>query len=109
MDLVALGQRIRRARENLGYSQDAFATMVGKDQTAISEYENGKRRMFVSDLPLFAEKLEVPMAYFFEGEAREDDLDRALLDAFHQLPHKTKTYVIQIVRLLTQFADTLSQ
>ncbi len=107
LDLIELGQRIRRARENLGYSQEAFAAMVGKDQTAISEYENGKRRMFITDLPLFAEKLQMPMAYFFEGEGREDDLDRALLDEFHQLPHDMKSYVIQIVRLLTQAADTL--
>ncbi len=82
--------------------------MVGKDQTAISEYEHGKRRLFITDLPVFAEKLNVPIIYFFEGEAGEDDLDRALLDVFHQLPPNIRSQALQMLYLLNEITTTLS-
>lgn len=106
MDLVELGRRIRRAREQLGYSQEAFAHLVDKDQTSISEYENGKRKLSITDIPQFAQILEVPIAYFFEGEASPSDLDRALLDEFHQLSDQAKPYVISVVRTLVQMINT---
>lgn len=105
MDLLEFGRRIRRAREEKGYSQEVFASMVGKDQTAISEYETGKRRMFVTDLPLFAEKLEVPLAYFFEGQITLDDLDRALINEFHQLPEYSRNHIVKILRTLVELFE----
>lgn len=101
MDPKELGQRIRQARERLGLSQDDFAELIERDQRAVSEYEHGKRRISVTELPKFAEALDVPLLYFFEGQINLNDLDRELLEYFHQLPSvKSMQSAIQIVRVL---------
>jgi transcriptional regulator with XRE-family HTH domain len=100
LDLTELGNRIRQARERLGLSQEEFANRVHKDQTAISEYENGKRRVSITELPLVASVLQVPILYFFEDILSVDDLDRALLDEFHRLPDVSRQGAITILRTL---------
>lgn len=101
LDTRLLGVRIREARKRLDLSQEDLAAAVEKDQGAISEYESGVRRLFATDLPRFAEALQVPLTYFFEGDAVHEDLDAVLLDVFHQLPDReTQQTIIGIVRLL---------
>jgi len=79
LDPKHLGLRIRQAREHLSLSQEDLAAAVGKDQGAVSEYENGRRKLAVTDLPRFATVLEVPLSYFFEEEAPVYELDEAML------------------------------
>ena len=101
LDPKLLGVRIRQARERLGLSQDELAAAVHKDQRAISEYENGKRKLSVTDLPDFAEVLEVSVLYFYEGAATRSDLDEALLLEFQHLPTtEMKQAIIETVRLI---------
>jgi transcriptional regulator with XRE-family HTH domain len=96
-----LGMRIRQARERRGLSQEAFASQLTRDQRAISEIENGKRRLAVTELSKIAALLEAPILYFFEGEVAEGDYDQALLSEFHQLPtNEAKQAAIEIVRIL---------
>ncbi len=105
MDATLLGLRIRQARERRGISQEDFATAVSKDQRAISEYENGKRKLAVTDLPTFATVLEVPISFFFEEQGSVYDLDAAMLNYFHQLPSaETRQAAINILRI---FSDTI--
>ena len=86
MDSKTLGLRIRQARERLGMSQEDLAATISRDQKAISEYENGRRKLAVTDLAMIASALQVPINYFFEEDAALQDLDAALLNYFHQLP-----------------------
>ena len=103
VDLKGFGQHLREAREQRGLSQGDLAMLVGKDQTAISEYENGRRKVTVTDLPLFAEVLGVSINYFFEGEITESDLDNILLREFHRLPSpETKQSAIEILRIFSE-------
>jgi transcriptional regulator with XRE-family HTH domain len=105
VDPTVLGERIRQAREQIGLSQEEFAVAVSRDQGAISEYENGKRKLPATDLPLFARVLGVPVSYFYEGEQTVDDLDQLLLAEFQQLPTRdAKRIALQILRL---FSDGL--
>lgn len=106
MDIRGFGQRLREARERMALSQEELAALVGKDQTAISEYENGKRKITITDLPEFAQVLNVSITYFFEGELTADDLDRALLREFHQLPAPAKLDAIEVLRLLRKIATS---
>lgn len=86
-------------------SQEDLASAVGKDQRAISEYENGKRKVAAADLPIFARILSVPIVYFYEGDAEENPLDQVMLQEFHELPtDEAKQAIIQVVRV---FSDTL--
>lgn len=102
MDARLLGERIRQARERAGISQEDLAIAVSKDQRAISEYENGKRKLSVTDLPMFARTLRVPLLYFYEGEIALQDLDQAILDEFRRLPNSgAKQAAIEIVRIFS--------
>lgn len=98
-----LGRRIRQAREKQGLSQEQLAAALGVGQRAISEIENGKQRLPVTDLPELARALNVPLLHFFEEELSSDDLDLALLKHFHRLPDaKSRHSVIEIVRLISE-------
>jgi transcriptional regulator with XRE-family HTH domain len=102
LDASWLGLRIRQAREHRGLSQEDLAAAISKDQRAISEYENGKRKLAVTDLPLIATVLEVPLLFFFEEEASLHDLDAALLNHFHELPTpETRQAAIDIIRIFS--------
>ncbi len=83
--------------------QGELAELVSKDQRAISEYENGKRRLAAIDLPAFAEALNVPITYFYEGEKSLQEFDKLLLSAFANLPSpEAKQVAIEVVRLLSK-------
>ena len=102
MDQKELGSRIRRARERIGVSQEALAEAVNRDQKAISEYENGKRKLPAVEVPTYARALGVPISYFFEDEMQLDELDQVLLREFHVLDSQDdRSAAIQAVRLIS--------
>ncbi len=102
LDMQILGVRIRRAREERGLSQEEFAAQISRDQRAVSEYENGKRKISVTDLPLFADVLGVPLSYLYEETISPDSLDAALLKEFHRLPSSAiKQVAIEVLRLFS--------
>jgi transcriptional regulator with XRE-family HTH domain len=103
LNAALLGLRIRQARERRGLSQEDLAAAVSKDQRAISEYEAGKRKLAVTDLPTFATVLEVPLLFFFEEDASLHNLDAALLNYFHELPSpELRQAAIDIIRIFSR-------
>ena len=105
LDPLALGQRIRLAREKQGITQEDLAVSIGVDQRAVSELENGKRRLPITEIPILANVLKVPLLYFFGKDISPDDLDIALVEQFSRLPNnEAKQSVIEVVRAI---ADTL--
>jgi len=104
VNLHQLGQRIRQARERLSLSQEQLAELVNKDQTAVSEYENGKRKVSITELPLLANVLDVPIGYFFGEDITPDDLDQLLLKEFHRLPEQFRPDAIEAMRILVKIA-----
>lgn len=98
-----LGQRIRQARERQGLSQEELAAALGLGQRAISELENGKRRLPITDLPDLARHLDVSLLYFFGENVEVDDLDQELLQYFHRLSDpQSRVTILEIVRLLSE-------
>lgn len=105
--LELLGDRIRFARERVGISQDELAVRLGRDQRTISQYENGKRKVLITDLPVLARILRVPVSFFFEGEDVLENLDKQLLTEFHRLDKdEDKTAVLELIRL---FSDAIER
>jgi transcriptional regulator with XRE-family HTH domain len=103
LDPVILGTRIRQARERLGMSQEELAEAVSKDQRAVSEYENGKRKLAATELPEFARVLNVPLMYFYEGAQNTEDFDQEFLAEFRRLPtSEAKHAAIAIVHILLE-------
>jgi transcriptional regulator with XRE-family HTH domain len=59
-----LGERVREARLALGLSQDALATRLGIDRSAVARVEGGQRQVSALELMRLSETLEVPLAHF---------------------------------------------
>lgn len=62
---LALGQRLRQARELSTFSQGEAAQALGITSAALSQYESGKRRIEALTLERIARLYGVPVTYFF--------------------------------------------
>lgn len=102
MNSVLLGSRIRQAREQKGLSQEELATLVSKDQRAVSDYENGKRKLSAVDLSNIAKVLNVSVLYFYEGEVTLHDLEYTILREFQQIStDEAKRALIEVARVFS--------
>src|SRR5687768_5432809 len=72
--LKLFGQRIRAARERVGITQEELAVRVGRAQNLISRYERGQQGMHISELPILAEALGVPIGYFFGESSSSEEI-----------------------------------
>lgn len=69
--MVAVGARIREAREASGLAQWELADRVGVSQTAVSFWESGKRVITLDDLVVVGEVLRVePAVLLPDGPTR---------------------------------------
>lgn len=66
MSTKDIGRKIQMAREERGMSQEQLARLMGCSQSALSNYEKGKRRLYLSHLEKFSEILDKPLEYFME-------------------------------------------
>jgi transcriptional regulator with XRE-family HTH domain len=69
----SIGTRIQQAREELGITQHDLAARLGCTQAALSNYELGKRRLYLANLEKIASVLGRPLSYFTEPVTDEDD------------------------------------
>lgn len=67
-----IGRRLQMAREESGLSQEQLAGMMGCAQSTLSNYEKGKRRLYLNQLEKIAEILDKPIEYFIENNDRND-------------------------------------
>ena len=68
-----LGKRILTAREEKKMNQEQLASAIGCSQSALSNYEKGKRQIYLSQLEKIAETLEKPLNYFLENLDQQSD------------------------------------
>jgi transcriptional regulator with XRE-family HTH domain len=64
-----IGQRIQKAREEAGLSQEELASRLGYTQAALSNYELGKRRLYLANIEQIAKELNKPLSYFIDDSA----------------------------------------
>lgn len=62
---IGMGDLIRQAREDKGFSQADLAKALNRRQGTISDIENGKSEIGILTLVQFAVELEKPISYFF--------------------------------------------
>jgi len=70
-DRKTLGERLREAREYLGFSQEEVATFLGISRSALSLMETGQRKVDALELKKLASLYKRPVGYF-TGEEAED-------------------------------------
>ncbi len=74
MNLKELGQKIQSAREEQGLSQEELALAIGCSQSALSNYEKGKRHVYLAQLEKLSVALDKPLDYFVEKVPSENKL-----------------------------------
>lgn len=60
----SIGERIQKAREEAGLSQEELSSRLGYTQAALSNYELGKRRLYLANIEQIARELGRPLSYF---------------------------------------------
>lgn len=86
MSYKKIGQKLQKAREEAGLSQEELARKLGCTQSSLSNYELGKRRLYLSDLQRISHILGKPVTYFLENSLNEE-LDSEELRSFLQQPY----------------------
>jgi len=72
MGFKEIGRKLQLAREEAGLSQEQLATMLGCAQSTLSNYEKGKRRLYLTQLENIAEILDKPIEYFMESSSHNE-------------------------------------
>ena len=70
-DRKSLGERLREAREYLGFSQDQVATFLNIPRSALSLMETGQRKVDALELKKLAGLYKRPVGYFTGEETEE--------------------------------------
>jgi transcriptional regulator with XRE-family HTH domain len=65
---VAFGQRVRRIREQRGFSQEQLAELAGIHRTYMSSVERGQRNIGLDNIAALADALGVSPALFFQQD-----------------------------------------
>lgn len=101
-DRKTLGERLREAREYLGFSQDQVATFLGVSRSALSLMESGQRKVDALELKKLAGLYKRSVGYF-TGEA-----DDAVIGAdVKHLARKVSDLSSEDKEELARFADYL--
>jgi len=69
-----IGRKLQQAREDAGLSQEQLASMLGCAQSTLSNYEKGKRRIYLTQLENIAEILNKPIEYFLESNNHHEPI-----------------------------------
>lgn len=104
---LGLGELIRKAREEAGYSQRELAELIYRRQAALSDMENGKMEPNASTLVYLAFNLNKPISYFFPAQYKPDkgleelsDLDKEILMYAKHLQHNDKLRILAQLKAL---------
>lgn len=96
MSFRDIGIKIQSAREEKGMSQEQLARLIGCSQSALSNYEKGKRRLYLSQLEKMAEILDKPLEYFVETLSSNHNIQ--------PLPDRNQRFV-QVMNELNKLSD----
>lgn len=111
MKYKEIGYRITLAREEAGLNQKELAEMLGISQASLSNYENGKRRVYLPQLEIIASVLNKPLDYFSQPIDLEVKSPRAveydevgelfqLIGELKDLPKEDRKSVLDYIRWL---------
>ncbi|MFZ5823456.1 MAG: helix-turn-helix domain-containing protein [Bacillota bacterium] len=75
-----IGERIKQAREDRGWTQAQLGEALGYSQATIGNYELGRRHVGLDDLYKIADALQKPYAYFLGVDRQVEEETRRELE-----------------------------
>lgn len=102
-DRKAMGERLREAREYLGFSQDEVSKFLGVARSALSNIETGQRRVDALELKRLSGLYKRPGSYF----TGEDQQDQSIGAEIAHLARKASELAPEDLSELGRFADFL--
>lgn len=100
--MPTLGEKLRRARDNKGYSLDDLARVSGSSKSYLWELENRQdRRPSAEKLTEIARHLDLTTEYLLDDNAEFNDaqLKEAFFRKFNQLDDDAKSKIKQMIDL----------
>jgi transcriptional regulator with XRE-family HTH domain len=102
-EYVALGARLRQAREYLGLSQEAVAEALGVPRASVSAMETGRRKVSSLELRDLARLYQRPVDWFYDvytSSPAQDETVTALFRATEDLTREDKEQVLRFAEFL---------
>ncbi len=102
-----IGKKIQKAREEAGLSQEELASRLGYTQAALSNYELGKRRLYLANIEQIARELNKPLSYFLEESAISanvekgeppDEIISEIINLLSELPTEEKKNLLEYIQ-----------
>lgn len=84
---MRIGHNLRRFRDSKGWTQDAFAHLVGLGQSTISNIESNKQDVTWEQIELFSEKLGITPEELIRQDA-------PIFNSLHQQGGQANNYII---------------
>ena len=95
--------RIRKAREDLGYTREKFADQLDVSVSYLAELERGRTGISVKMLIKVCNVLGLSADYVLFGNDRQDDTLR--LDAIHRIDEKYLPLLDKVIAELLALSD----
>ena len=107
-----IGYRIAIAREEAGLNQKDLAERLGISQATLSNYEKGKRRVYLPQLQKIAEDLGRPLEYFLQPIDPDTEPSKPvsnhnevtellmIMSELNELPREDRKSVVDYIRWL---------
>ena len=95
--------RIRKAREDLGYTREKFAEKLDVSVSYLAELERGRTGISVKMLIKVCKVLGLSADYVLFGNDRQDDTLR--LDAIHRIDEKYLPLLDKVIAELLALSD----
>lgn len=94
--MIEIGERLKKAREKVGYSQEAFAEKIGCCAITISRWENGHTPMKAVDIIKITEALNISADYLLGIKREEVTLE----DMIRNLDFSEQQIVINTIKAM---------
>ncbi len=102
---ILIGKRIRYRRISIGLSQKALGSHLGVSFQQIQKYEKGFNRVSAKCLLEIAQKLDVPVNFFYADIATKEDIPTKENLSIHAPHHDQETYSEKEQALLKNFRE----
>jgi transcriptional regulator with XRE-family HTH domain len=102
-----IGKKIQKAREEAALSQEELASRLGYTQAALSNYELGKRRLYLANIEQIARELNKPLSYFLEDSSvtapaeqgvPQDETIAEIMQLLSELPAEERHYLLEYIK-----------